>query len=931
MRKSITLLNAFLAFSFLSAQSITGIIIPGATTSNSGSTWDVTFYSSTTSNTAKDNYREIKLIQNNTKGEYIVFDAVSGASDWEIVQGQPGSGSWFSFCKPMLENSNNCSGTCTTSYYVRNLGNAAGEFTATIKIGLSTATGGNKGSQCTYNSSTAITVNATVNKVATTGIYTWSEPTSGSDSSYKIAGNWTPTRTNPNGNDVLVVDLAQNNTLRNTTIYMDGVNESISQFKIFPYNHVTFKCSTSSNSAIWNIGSASSGSGHDFLVDTLAGMRIAGGTITSQITSGNTALFRSNLTIASGEYSLTGQGSHTFHKDIHIPGGALNFKPSSGSNTLYLKGTNTKISGTGGTLYIDSNMNIEIGNGTTSTYTLQRVLPVLSNLTLRPNTTLISNSPSNNDYSTSASVNNFTPFLQLKSTAKSNSSAHGQIMQIPATSSITGGALFELYNNKQRAYRALGLPFSNGVIIPQFTDDIDVTGTVSGSNANEFTTSCSFCSHSLFYWNEPTEGWVPYSSGNTVTNIPLGTGMLMFFRGAKGNGLGDTTVVANDKVITFKGELAQGYKSFNLTNSGNNANLSLEGYNLIGNPYPCTIDLRQVYESNKGSLLPRFYMYDAIARRYNLWDSVSPQGGNPNRNGTTKFSNAQSKNQARLLAGGGAAYFVVKNNPDSLKIKFVEAHKFSGLRSATKHFSSGVQEETTIDCNTLQADLSFTDKSNPENDGFTIEFDNSNFSSDGDVLDASKLYAYLAFGTVTANNRWLTIDRRDKIANPGESKSIPLKVAYPKDAPTAMEISFNYCASGNYRYDVQLVDKFKQTSTPVTEGTTYAFNASNADEKKSDRFELVFTGREQSSTSDFQKTNFTVYPNPTDNNLNILDPNHQISNIEVVNQFGQTQFTQNAQKGNNIHNVNLESLSNGLYFINITHKDGKETQKIIKY
>jgi len=74
-------------------QSITGIIIPGATTSNSGSTWDVTFYSSTTTNTAKDNYKEIKLIQNNTKGEYIVFDAVSGASDWEIVQGQPGSGS----------------------------------------------------------------------------------------------------------------------------------------------------------------------------------------------------------------------------------------------------------------------------------------------------------------------------------------------------------------------------------------------------------------------------------------------------------------------------------------------------------------------------------------------------------------------------------------------------------------------------------------------------------------------------------------------------------------------------------------------------------------------------------------------------------------------------------------------------------------------
>lgn len=44
------------------------------------------------------------MVQNNTKGDYLVFDATSGAADWEIVQGQPGGGSWFSFCKPMLEN-----------------------------------------------------------------------------------------------------------------------------------------------------------------------------------------------------------------------------------------------------------------------------------------------------------------------------------------------------------------------------------------------------------------------------------------------------------------------------------------------------------------------------------------------------------------------------------------------------------------------------------------------------------------------------------------------------------------------------------------------------------------------------------------------------------------------------------------------------------
>ena len=918
-----------IGFITLSAQSIDKIIIPGATTSNNGSTWDVTFYSSTTTSAAQNNYKEIQLVQTGTKGDYIVFDDVSGASNWEIVQGQPGGGSWFSFCKPMLENDNACNGTCTTSYYIRNLGTTTGEFTATIKIGLSTATGGNKGSQCTYNSNTAITVNATVNKVATTGIYTWSEPTSGSDSSYKIAGNWTPTRSNPNQNDVLVVDLASGTTLRNTTIFMDGVNESISQFKIFPYNNVTFKCSTSTNTALWNIGSSSSGSGDDFILDSLAGMIINGGTINATVTAGNTALFKSNLIVNSGTLNLNGAGTHTFRKDISTLGGALSFKPSA-INTLFLSGKNSKLTGTGGTLYIDSNMNVIIGNGLTSTFTLERTLPLYSDLTLRANTTLISNSPTSNDYTTPSVVNNYTPYLQLKAINKPNSTAQGQILTIPNSSSITGGALFELYNNKQRAYRALGLPFSNGVIIPQFTDDIDITGSVTSPNANDFTTTCSFCSHSLFYWNESTEAWTPYTSGSTVTNIPLGTGILMFFRGAKGNGLGDTTVVANEKVINFRGQLAQGYKSFTLTNSGNNTNLSLEGFNLIGNPYPCTIDLRQVYETNKGSIIPRFYMYDAISRRYNLWDSVSPQGGNPNRTGTSKFAQTQSKNQSRLLAAGGAAYFVVKNNPDSLKIAFLESHKYTGLKSVTKHFSSGVQEEPTNDCSTLKGELYFADKSVPENDGFTIEFDRVGMNNDFDVYDAPKMYAYLGFGPLTANNSWLTIDRRDKIANPGESKSIPLKIAYPKDAPTAMEISFNYCPSANYKYDVKLVDRFTQTTATIEDGTTYNFNASNTDEKKSDRFELVFTGREASSNKKIENKTFTIYPNPTQNSVQILDPQTSIQQINVMNTFGQTVTEIKTSDKIQVQQINLENLPSGIYLIEICHKNGKSSQKIIK-
>ncbi len=68
-RSALLVLCAFYFLDGLS-QSITGLIIPGATVTNSGINWDVTFYSSTSSTTAQNNYKEIRAFEfkwNNTK------------------------------------------------------------------------------------------------------------------------------------------------------------------------------------------------------------------------------------------------------------------------------------------------------------------------------------------------------------------------------------------------------------------------------------------------------------------------------------------------------------------------------------------------------------------------------------------------------------------------------------------------------------------------------------------------------------------------------------------------------------------------------------------------------------------------------------------------------------------------------------------------
>jgi hypothetical protein len=343
-----------------------------------------------------------------------------------------------------------------------------------------------------------------------------------------------------------------------------------------------------------------------------------------------------------------------------------------------------------------------------------------------------------------------------------------------------------------------------------------------------------------------------------------------------------------------------------------------------------------VFETNKTKILPRFYFYDAIARRYNEWDSVSPNSNavTPTKNGTTRFKNQGSSiRESRILDAGGAVFFVVSTNNSTENITFQESHKVSTMRSLTKHFSSGVQEETVYPCNKITGELRYQDATWTENDGFTMEFDMDGVNSDGDFYDMNKLYAgYMGLGTLTANNTWLSIDRRNKIAEVGETKSIPLKVAYPKEGPTAMELGFNFCSEGNPNYKIQLFDKTNNTAADITNGAIYSFTASNAEEKKADRFELLFTGIEkQNSNKTINPTAFSVFPNPSENGV-VYVTNTQgiaITSIELMNQIGQTvkKFPEHNPKS--LIELNHETIPSGLYFLRIVSPNFTQTQSIL--
>jgi|688.fasta_scaffold239656_2 hypothetical protein len=73
--------------------------------------------------------------------------------------------------------------------------------------------------------------------------------------------------------------------------------------------------------------------------------------------------------------------------------------------------------------------------------------------------------------------------------------------------------------------------------------------------------------------------------------------------------------------------------------------------------------------------------------------------------------------------------------------------------------------------------------------------------------------------------------------------------------------------------------------------------------------------------------NIKLYPNPTNSILNIVDENNQLQNttIQIKNNLGQLVYTSPFTS-----QINLHSISAGMYFLTVENKDSKKTVKIIK-
>lgn len=489
-----------------------------------------------------------------------------------------------------------------------------------------------------------------------------------------------------------------------------------------------------------------------------------------------------------------------------------------------------------------------------------------------------------------------------------SSAAGSAMIDNTNNATITGNITVQNYLPANgRKYRFLSSQVVGGTSLQWRNNAINTSGIGIAITAPSGTVDASTNNQpSAFYYaeNNTNEGtningaskW-PNVDGNT--SLTNGKGYRVFIRGDRTISLTTANSTNNATTIWVEGTYPSNPVSPTITYTTAAAN----GWNLVGNPYPCTIDWATVSAGDRTNLDNAIYVWN-------------PANTNNSSGGYASFVNGVgtgTPNAGLQYISSGQAFFV-KANAISPVLNLRESHKQS-LQAGGRMFKSASIKPNSIRLKLLE--------NNKQIDDAVLYFQaeaTTNFDSELDAYD------------LTNNVGFLTENGKDTLAisgNPMVKDNENYRICANLNSGD-YQFKFNDLTSFTNLPEVYLIDKFLNKKIILTDSIIYAFSVvgNNPYTFGINRFELQFGKANTAILPVFvAQTKLIVYPNPATNFLNLATSNNNtIETINIYNVSGKLILQTNA----NCNLIDISHLNNGVYLLEVFTATEKLISKFIK-
>ena len=405
---------------------------------------------------------------------------------------------------------------------------------------------------------------------------------------------------------------------------------------------------------------------------------------------------------------------------------------------------------------------------------------------------------------------------------------------------------------------------------------------------------------SIRTYNESVAGNLNNGFEDVTPNMSLsaGKGFKAFIRGAIGDTgqLNGTATGQTGVTLSLIGTVNQGEVNSGVTFTPTSL-ITDDGWNLLGNPYPSAYDFNAQYDlsssANFANINPSVYVYNAITSGYTSYNALS--------NTSSGLSNG--------IIPSGAGFFIQANAANPV-FKFQEVFKSTSYATAVH-------------------------KTEIKTDEFGIKYYQDSTESDylvvkmfeGATLN-SEIYDIIKYRNDNLNLAAYGEDTIDLAGSciPFVSEETHIKLNVEANAVGTYQFDFTNMENFDANVSVSLLDKYTNKTINVKANNKYSFEMGpGVNQWGRNRFELILNGKINTSINQaniIANTQLIVYPNPATDLLNISMSNASFKNSSIsISSVSGQQIMNLTMNGANAQ-VNIEDLSNGVYFVTVANENG---------